>query len=439
MNVVLLSGGSGKRLWPLSNDFQSKQFLKLLLNERGEYESMVQRVMRQLTSAHLGANVFVSCNAAQADILKRQLGDVEMVLEPSRRNTFPAIALSAAYLHYEKGFGENEVFISCPIDVFADAAYFMLFSDMAELVSSGKYRIGLMGAMPTFPTEKYGYFLQRDGKVSAFIEKPPSDEAGQLISQGALWNCGVFALKIGYALSHARRFAEFDSYASLLEQFTQLPQISFDYEAVEKEPSIGAVVYDGVWKDLGTWNTLTEEMSGSSMGRNILISDNCRDTHVLNMLNIPVIAQDLSDIVVIASHDGILVSSKPGTSYIKPLAEQMSFRPMYEQRRWGDYRVLDYKQDNGASSIVKRLRIEAGQSISYQYHSKRSEVWVIVSGEGLLTIDGVDSAVGPGSVIEVPTKAKHSLLAAAALEFIEVQLGEGSLEEDDIVRIKEEL
>jgi mannose-1-phosphate guanylyltransferase len=153
------------------------------------------------------------------------------------------------------------------------------------------------------------------------------------------------------------------------------------------------------------------------------------------MLNIPVIAQDLKDMVVIASHDGILISSKLGSSYLKPLADKVNLRPMYEQRRWGDYRVLEYKQTDESSSLVKRMRIHAGQAISYQYHSRRSEVWVVVSGKGILTIDGVDSVVSPGSVVRISQGVKHALMAATELEFIEVQLGDGELEEEDIERV----
>ena len=436
MNIVLLSGGSGKRLWPLSSDSLSKQFLKLLKNDRDEYESMVQRVTRQLRTAQPNANVFVSCIETQADTLRRQLGDVEMILEPARRDTFPAISLAAAYLRYEKQLDENEVFVVCPIDVYANIGYFKLLEDVEKLTSQGENQIGLLGVIPTYPSEKYGYILQDSGKVDGFVEKPAANNAEKLISGGALWNCGVFALKIGYVLRHAMKHSKFDNFASLYEKYTELPKISFDYEVVEHEPSIGAVVYDGTWKDLGTWNTLTEEMNEPSMGSNILISETCENTHVLNTLNIPVIAQDMSDTVVVASYDGILVSSKHGSSFLKPLAEKINIRPMYEQRRWGNYRVLDYKQTGGASSLVKRMRIDAGQSISYQYHSKRSEVWIFVSGKAILTINDTESVVSPGSVVEIPQGVKHSLLAATDLEFIEVQLGDGELEEEDIVRIE---
>jgi len=433
MNVVLLSGGSGKRLWPLSNDLQSKQFLKLLKNERGEYESMVQRVFRQFKEAHPKVNVFVSCNKVQDDIIKRQLGDVETILEPARRDTFPAIALAAAYLRYEKGFDENDAFLVCPIDVFATSKYFELLSEVLQLTQN--YTIGLLGAVPTYPSAKYGYILQSGGEVSGFVEKPSEKDAEGLIADGALWNCGVFALKIGYVLEHARKYVSFDSYNSFLSQYANMTRISFDYAVTETEKSIGAVIYDGIWKDLGTWNTLTEEMTDVCLGKNVLISENCSNTNVLNMLNVPVVVQDVSDTVVIASHDGILVTSKHGSSFLKPLAEQISQRPMYEQRRWGNYRVLDYKRSGENSSLIKRLTIDVGQSISYQYHAKRSEVWVVVSGKGILTIEETDSVVKDGSVVQIPVGAKHSLLAATKLELVEVQLGKSELEEEDIVRI----
>jgi len=323
MNVVLLSGGSGKRLWPLSGNTRPKQFLPLLLDEQGEPESMVRRVLRQLRAAHPGARVFVSANVSQAALLREQLGAVETILEPARRDTFPAVALAAAYLRYEKKLDEDEAFLVCPIDVFAGEKYFALLAEVERLAASGQHAIGLLGAVPTYPSEKYGYILQEGGAVTGFVEKPPHDQAARLTARGALWNCGVFALKIGYVLRRAERYASFGSFESLYAQYDKLPRISFDYEVVEREPSIGAVVYDGLWKDLGTWNTLTQEMGGSALGGRVLLSEGCENTHVLNMLDLPVIAQDLQDIVVVAGPDGILVSSKNARSSLKTLVEGM--------------------------------------------------------------------------------------------------------------------
>lgn len=427
MNIVILSGGSGKRLWPLSNDIMSKQFLKLLKNPTGDFESMAQRVMRQINAAHPDANVFVSCNAAHVDILHSQITSAKSIVEPSRRDTFPAISLAAAYLRYNENLDESDVFVVCPIDVFAESRYFDLLADVKKLTE--RHEIGLLGVTPTYPSEKYGYILQKDGIVTGFVEKPSAGKAEQLISGGALWNCGVFALKIGYVLERAKKYADFDCFESLYEQYSKLPQISFDYEVVEKERSIGSVMYGGVWKDLGTWNTLTEEMESSSIGSNVLISENCRNTHVLNMLNIPIIAQEINDAVIIASHDGILVSSKHGSSFLKPLAEQINLRPMYEQRRWGNYRILDYKQIGETPSIIKRTRINAGQSVIFETQTEKNEkeILVIIRGKGILTENNFDSVISPGSVIQINHGEKKSLLAATDIELIEIQWGDGEL------------
>jgi mannose-1-phosphate guanylyltransferase len=271
--------------------------------------------------------------------------------------------------------------------------------------------------------------------VVGFTEKPDEKTAKQLIENGALWNCGVFAMKIGYILESAKKYIDPDSYEAILEQYGSLPRISFDYEIVEHEKSIGLATYEGYWKDLGTWNTLTEEMKENVVGENVLLSDSCKDVHILNMLNIPIIVLGLKNAVVVASHDGILVTDKCESSFLKPFAEQIKLRPMYERRQWGDYRVLDYIQNDGGSSLTKRIRVNAGKSISYQYHSERSEIWVIINGKGIITIDGVDSLVAPGSIVQIPIGTKHKLLAATDLEFIEVQLGNSELREEDIVRI----
>jgi mannose-1-phosphate guanylyltransferase len=294
--------------------------------------------------------------------LRRQIGNIETILEPARRDTFPAVALAAGYLRYVKNLGEDDVFLACPIDPFAEKAYFELLAETYALAASGRFNIGLLGVEPTYPSEKYGYIRQAGGEVSGFVEKPDAEAAQRMIDEGALWNCGVFALKIGYVLEHARKYAEFESFEQLHAQYGLLPKISFDYEVVEKESSIGVVSYGGVWKDLGTWNTLTEEMGYVSLGDDVLISESSTNTHVLNMLGIPIIAQDIKDAVVVASHDGILVSSKPGSSHLKPLADKINLRPMYEQQQWGNYRVLEYKRGEGASSLVRRVHVDAGQT-----------------------------------------------------------------------------
>jgi len=434
MHIVLLSGGAGKRLWPLSNEALSKQFLKILKKPNGEHESMVQRVMRQIMETNPNSNVYVSCGSAQTEVLGSQLGNIETILVPSRRDTFPAIALAAAYLHYVKKLDKSETFVVCPIDHFVSNKYFERFSKVEELVKSGQNAIGTLGTVPTHPSDSYGYILRDGEKVIKFVEKPTINKAEELMRNNALWNCGVFAFRIGYILDRAKEHMKFDSFDTFYNRYTKLPKISIDFEVIEKEPSIGCAVYDELWKDIGTWDEFASQMSEPFLGNNVFISE-CENTHVLNMLDIPVIANDLESAVVVVGYDGILVSSKKGASNLKSVVDKIHLRPMYEQRRWGDYRVLEYKRDNGVSSLVKRIHMNVGQSMSYQYHEKRNEALVIISGKAIITIDDVDSVVAPGDVIPIPPKTKHTLLAATDFEFIEVQLGTSELEEEDIVRL----
>ena len=420
MHIILLSGGSGKRLWPLSNETLSKQFLKVQTNEFGESESMVQRVVGQIRAAHPDSSVYVSANSSQEDVLQKQLGKIETILEPTRRNTFPAIVLAAAYLHYVKSLDESETFITCPIDPFAENHYFELFKEVVDLVKSGMAAIGLLGALPTFPTAKYGYILRDENRVTGFKEKPSESEAEDLIADGALWNCSIFALKIGYVLEKARKYVDFDSFESIYDKYGQLPSESFDIEVVEKEPRISAVIYDGAWKDLGTWNTLTEEIKHQSTGKHILISESSRNTHVLKMLEIPIVVNDISDAVVIASHDGILVSSKHGSSYLKPQVDQITLAPMFGEKTWGDFRILEHREADYGTHAVKRMRIEAGKTVGENSHSHNWLVWVVLSGKGILTLFDEDSVATEGDSIEIPPGVGFSLLAATNMELIEV-------------------
>ena len=164
MKIVLLSGGSGKRLWPLSNDIRSKQFLKVLKKEDGSYESMVQRVYRQIQCAkeeeNMNVDITIATGSSQVDSIKSQLGEaVDIVVEPERRDTFPAILLSAGYLYYEKKVPLDETVIVLPVDPYANLGYFKLLAEMDRQVKSQKSDIVLMGINPTYPSAKYGYII----------------------------------------------------------------------------------------------------------------------------------------------------------------------------------------------------------------------------------------------------------------------------------------
>lgn len=437
MNIILLSGGSGKRLWPLSNDIRSKQFLKLLKNENGNYESMVQRVYGQIKQAGIEANIVVGTGASQVDSIHSQLGDkVDVVIEPERRDTFPAIALSASYLSMEKKVDDEEVVLVLPVDPYADIDYFHTLIKMEKAVVDGVADMVLMGIEPTYPSSKYGYILPQNIKemeacpVEKFIEKPDEGRAQELIEQGAVWNGGVFAFKLGYLMKIVRDYVDYPDFEVLRDHYGELKKISFDYEVVEKASSIAMVSYGGSWKDLGTWNTLTEEMQDPCIG-NVTLGEECKNIHVVNELSIPVVVLGGKDMIVAASPDGILVSDKNKSSYLKPYVENLNNRPMYEECLWGEYKVLDYVQyDDETKSLTKHMTIHKGKNISYLSHHNRDEVWTILDGIGELVIDGQVRKVGRGDVVYIPKKQKHGIRAVTDLHAIEVQMGKELAEED---------
>lgn len=436
MNIVLLSGGSGKRLWPLSNDVRSKQFLKIFQREDGAKESMVQRMYRMIKEVNREANVTIAASTNQIPQIRAQLGNqVSISVEPARRDTFPAIALASAYLR-TAGVGLDEVVVICPVDPFVDRDYFECLNDMAE--EAGKENaanITLMGIEPTYPSIKYGYIIPtsnaRISFVSSFKEKPDEATAMEYIRQNALWNGGVFAFKLGYLLGIAESVFGFSDYETMFEKYATLQRISFDYAVVEKERSIHVLRFLGQWKDMGTWNTLTEAMDKEASG-NTVVSD-CVNTHVINELGIPLITLGIQNAIVAATPDGILVSDKQKTSELKSFVPDN--RPMYERREWGEYKVLDYKvHPDGKNSLIKELILLPGKHVSYQRHKLRTEIWVILEGTGEVIVDGKTESVQRGDVKIVTQGAKHAVKAVSELHMIEVQIG-GELTEDDIERL----
>ncbi|MFB5085885.1 sugar phosphate nucleotidyltransferase [Psychrobacillus sp. PGGUH221] len=439
MKLILLSGGSGTRLWPLSNDSRAKQFLKVLLNqETGELESMVQRVYRQLSEVVAPEDMIVTTNRAQVDMLRSQLGNIPIVVEPERRDTFPAIALACTYLSSSLGVKENEIVGVVSVDAFVDAAFYQKVKELEKLVTLTNAEIGLLGIKPTYPSSKYGYLIPKHHAeymtIEKFVEKPSEEAAEQLILEGAYWNSGVFAFPLGLILNKLCKKGFAIKYEDLLDQFSTLPRNSFDYEIVENLTEITALTYDNYWKDLGTWNTLTEEMSQQVIGNGGL-SDDSMNTHIINELELPVKVLGITNAVIAVSADGILVTDKPASSRMKDMLHEGLFsRPMYEERRWGWYRVLDVTKKEGREVLTKRLCVHTGKNLSYQYHYHREETWTIISGLAIFIQDGVQKLVQAGDVLQIPPFSKHAIYAEIETEFIEVQIG-SPLVEEDIVRI----
>lgn len=443
MKIVLLSGGSGKRLWPLSNESRSKQFLKVLTNDRGEPESMVQRVWRQLASAGLAQDVYIATGKSQVEMIRSQLGALaDVIVEPERRDTFPAIALAATYLYSLEGVSLNETIVVMPVDPYVEESFFHRTRELERALEQSGANLALMGVKPTYPSEKYGYIVPGDEldagcsylNVGSFKEKPREEEAAALIDKDALWNCGVFAFKLDFLINILMAYDLPIHYEEMAKRYGNLPKISFDYEIVERSNRVVAIPYDGEWKDLGTWNTLTEEIASPVIGKALLAGDT-ENTHVINELDIPITLLNLPNVVVAASPDGILVSEKTASPMIKDVMKHSDQRPMYEERRWGRYRVLDYyKYPDGKEVLTKRICVAPGSNLSYQYHQLRDEVWTVVSGRGTMALNGRRFPVGAGDVLVISKESRHSLLAETEMDIIEVQTGSALIEED-IVRL----
>jgi len=440
MKLVLLSGGSGKRLWPLSNDTRSKQFLKVLEGRDGQKESMVQRVWNQIETVGLNESTVIATSKLQRDMIRGQVGtDIPLIIEPERRDTFPAIALAASYLHSKEQASEDEIVVVLPVDPYVEDGFFERVKDLESVLRDSKADLALMGVTPTYPSSKYGYIVP-EGKVQGnsyftvdcFTEKPSEEAAVGLINQRALWNCGVFAFRLGYLLQILQEKKLPLQFETLHKEYATLPKISFDYEVVEKASHIVALPYDGYWKDLGTWNTLTEEMATSQIGKGVL-TDDSDNTHLVNELDIPVTVLGVKDVVVAASPDGILVADKASSPKIKEIIGDWNYPPMYEERLWGWSRVLDYaKYDEETEMVTKRIHISKGKNSTYHYHNLRDEVWTIVRGEGELALDDYIRRVKAGDIIHLPAGKKHGIHALTDLEFIEVQTGKVISNEDSI-------
>jgi mannose-1-phosphate guanylyltransferase len=407
----------------LSNDIRSKQFIKIFRTEDGEYESMVQRVFRQIRKIDADAKVTIATSRSQISAIHNQLGtDVGISLEPCRRDTFPAIALATAYLHDVQGGGEEEAVVVCPVDPYVNDDYFQALDELGHLAETSDANLVLMGIEPTYPSEKYGYIIpagkDKVSPVSTFKEKPDVETAKDYIRQGALWNGGVFAYKLKYVLEKAHELIDFTDYQDLFEKYETLKKISFDYAVVEQEKKIQVMRFAGEWKDLGTWNTLTEAMEEATVGQGMM-NENCENVHLINELSVPVLCMGLKDVVVAASPEGILVSDKEQSSYIKPYVDQIDQQIMFAEKSWGSFRVLDVEEE----SMTIKVTLNPGHQMNYHSHERRDEVWTIISGEGQAIVDGKQTNVTSGDVIRMPAGSRHTLIAETELKAIEVQTG----------------
>ncbi len=446
MRTILLCGGSGKRLWPLSNEIRSKIFLSLLPAEDGGTESMIQRVCRQLERVGLLSSALIVTHHSQAEITRHHVGSrIPILAEPERRGTFPAVALAARYLHARGLAGPDDAVAVIPVDAYVEPEFYRLLSRMPDILVESGAELALIGSVPAHPSTEYGYIVpeaaaaaascsgNRNGylPVSQFIEKPDKRTAARLIREKALWNCGVFVFRLSYMLSCLADKGLPADFDKLLGQYASLPAASFDNEIAEQTRRRIVMPYDKTWRDLGDWSVLPDYLGHSVIGEGQISGDSLH-THLINDLTYPIRVIGASNLIVAAGPDGILVADKTKAHLIKQMVPDLQY-PMCGEKRWGLYRVLDYsKTGSGLETLTKKVTLLAGSRTSVHLHRRRQEVLTILTGSGEFMLEGACRSVQPGDVLRVPQGARHSLKAFEPLAYIAAQIGTGLMEEDTV-------
>ena len=314
MYLILLSGGAGKRLWPLSAEGQPKQFLKVLPGPQGP-RSMAQRVYAQLQRAGLHEKCVVCAGEAQRPLIRQQLGSVRVAWEPQRRDTFPAVALSCAYLLDEMGAGDGEDVVVIPVDPYVEADYFEALKRLPLVLKESGAEVALLGKRPTAPLSQYGYMLPAGQtgagaiRVAGFEEKPDPQRAGVLMRRGALWNMGIFCFSLGQMRRWLEPWGMDLNYRALCRDYASLPKRSFDRQVLEKAANLAALRFEGSWRDLGTWDQLSQVLPPVT---GPCRAENSPGAFLYNALDVPVVATGVPGVIVVATPDGIYVSALTG-------------------------------------------------------------------------------------------------------------------------------
>lgn len=420
MKIIILSGGSGKRLWPLSNEIRAKQFIKIF---KDGY-SMLQRTYNNLSNIFNKENIIIETSKIQESELKKQLGNDSIVsIEPIKKDTFPATLLACLYLKDIMKVSMNEEIIVCPVDHYTDERYFDSINELSKLVSCNKYNICLMGIKPKGVSNKYGYIIPKTSDnisdVISFNEKPSLKEAEKLIKKDALINAGIFGFRLEYLINKAHEIIDFDDYDDLYSKYDKLEKISFDKAIVEKEKNIGVIKFDGEWIDLSNWKSLTNVMEEKIVGKGF-INNTSNNVNIVNDTDLPIYSIGLKNVIISASPDGILVSNKDESEFIKDYLLSSDTHANHGEKSFGNFKVIDV--DNRSQTF--KVILPKGNKMSYHSHKLRDEIWVVISGIGKVIVDGMEEVVTVGDVITMASGTKHTIIAKTELKLIEVQIGD---------------
>lgn len=459
---VIMAGGTGSRLWPLSRALYPKQFIKL--NGSG---TMLQNTVTRLEGLDC-ADPMLICNEEHRFIAAeqlRQLGELNhnIILEPAGRNTAPAIAL-AAFTAVSQG--EDPVMLVLAADHIMQKPEAFRESVFKALPFVEQNKLVTFGIVPTGPETGYGYIERgaeqgdRGFDVARFVEKPDADTAQQYIDSGKFyWNSGMFLFKASRYLEELKAHradiynaceqamtdvnADLDFVRVNKDAFLSCPEDSIDYAVMEKTKDAVVVSMDAGWSDVGSWSSLwevSEKDTNGNVHRGDVISHNTNNNFVFAETGM-VATVGIDDVVVVQTKDAVLVVKRDQVQDVKKVVEALKkdkrsefqlHREVY--RPWGKYDSID----NGARYQVKRITVKSGEKLSIQMHHHRAEHWIVVSGTANVTIDDKTSMVTENESVYIPIGSIHSLEnpGKIPLELIEVQSG-AYLGEDDIVRFED--
>ncbi|MET7244504.1 mannose-1-phosphate guanylyltransferase/mannose-6-phosphate isomerase [Methylobacterium sp. EM32] len=468
VHPVILCGGSGTRLWPASRESFPKQFIPLAEPLRSSFQAAAARLSDPATFARPAVITANDARFLVAEQLAQGRIEVDILLEPCRRDSAPAVAV--ATLHAAARDPEALVLILPADHAIGDDAAFVAAVRAARAGARAGH-IMTLGIEPTHPSTAYGYIQPGHplpGKageagahaVARFLEKPDAARAAGLIAEGALWNGGYFLFRADVMLAELEARApevleaaqeavataerDLDFVRLGAEAFARAPQISIDYAVMERTDRAGVLPVGFPWSDIGTWGALWEiaerDADGNALRGRVAVR-NTRNSLVHGSGEILTTVVGLDDVVVVATDDAVLVTSRSTAPEVKGLVEDLRRRSAPEAdahrlmyRPWGSYQRIDI----GARFQVKRITVKPGGRLSLQKHHHRAEHWVVVRGTAEVTVDGVVRLVHENEAAYLPIGCVHRLVnpGKIPLELIEVQVGSYT-GEDDIIRIED--
>lgn len=457
MKYIILAGGSGTRLWPFSRNSFPKQFLHF-----GDGESLLQKTIKRFYPAVSPNDILVITNQDYFHLVKNQLAAIDVslekqiIVEPERKNTAPAICLAVKYLQDVLGVGKDEHILVSSSDhiISPEKAFISALDNARELANKGSHVI--FGIRPHKPETGYGYIKAKESKdtvalkVEQFVEKPDYETAQKyLLSGDYLWNSGIFFFQIEAFLREMETFCpeittkSNGTFKEMIAAFSEMPDISIDCALMERSKSIMVLPMDVSWSDVGSWDSVYDLLD-KDQNQNVKIG-NILDIDTKNCLIMGgkrlISTLGLEDLLVIETEDALFIGKKGESQKVKTLVEELKKRNAKEpyehltsHRPWGKFTILE----EGPRYKIKRIVVDPKQRLSLQLHYHRSEHWVVVKGTAKVTIGEKETLVHENESVFVAKSQVHRMEnpGKVPLELIEVQVGE-YVGEDDIVRLED--